>query len=226
MRVVVLYILPTDLYGPEHFQRAVTFAESMHAHPAGFGHRLVVVSNGGKPSTEAECLFSPFDAEFFPRANIAKDIGSFQHAAREIPCDLMVFLGGSTYIRGANWLLRIAESFSKHGEGLYGCMANTGVPQMDVSPHIRTTGFWMPPALLNRYPERVTREDQRYPFEHGPKCLTSWVAEQGLPTLIVTWDGEYPMPLWGKVPGGFHLDSQEGLIVGDRLSRPPYHFCP
>jgi hypothetical protein len=184
------------------------------------------VSNGGKPDLMTEALFAPFDPVFFERANIAKDVGSYFDAAKRFPCDLMVFLGGSTYIRGANWLKRIVQSFTKHGDGLYGTMHHNGVDAFGVKPHIRTSGFWMPPALLCKYPEQITREDQRYPFEHGANCLTSWVSSKGLPVNIVTWTDEYPLGSWAHIPNGFHAGNQEGLILGDRMSRPPFHPIP
>jgi len=43
------------------------------------------------------------------------DIGGYQLAARMIPADLMVFLGGTTYIKGQKWLERIVEAYEKHG---------------------------------------------------------------------------------------------------------------
>ncbi len=225
-KVEVVYCCPTPNFGEKHWELACQFADSLHRFEPGFQHKFTVVSNGGTPDLRTEALFAPFSAEFLSRANIGKDLGAYQNAAKLSTADIMVFLGGSTYIRGANWLKRMVQAFTKHGEGLYGCMANTGVEVMDVMPHLRTTGFWMPPALLNQYPVAIVRDDQRYPFEHGKNCLTSWVSKQGLPTMCVTWQGEYPQPLWGRVPGGFHLNNQEGLIVGDHLSRPPYHHCP
>jgi len=223
--IEVVYNCPTAAFGPQHWEHACRFASTLHKFPAEHEHKFTVVSNGGKPDMQTEALFSPFSAEFFCRANIAKDLGSFQAAAERSSAELIVFLGGSTYIRGAGWLKRMVEAFRKHGDGLYGCMVNAGVPQMSVSPHIRTTGFWLPPWLMNKYPERITRDDQRYPFEHGPNCLTTWVSKQSLPTLCVTWQAEYPITHWHRVPGGFHLNNQEGLLVGDRLSEPPYHHC-
>ncbi len=224
--VTVIYICPTANFGPTHYEKACAFASTLHEFESGYKHQFVVVSNGGKPDLMTEALFAAFDPVFFERANIARDIGAYQHAAREFPCDLMVFLGGSTYIRGANWLKRMVQAFTKYGEGLYGCMGNCGVEVMDVSPHIRTTGFWMPPALLNKYPVAIVRDDQRYPFEHGRNCLTTWVAKQGLPVNIVTWSAEWPLGTWAKCPDGFHQGTQQGLIVGDHLSRPPYSAAP
>ena len=226
MNIVVLYICPVDIFGPEHYARAVAFAQTLYRYPAGFPHRLVVVSNGGTPDTKTEALFAGAGAEFFERACVAKDIGAYQQCAREIPCDLMVFLGGSTYIRGANWLLPVVRSFRRRGPGIYGSMVNCGDERFNVSPHVRTTGFWMPPALLNRYPIQVMHEHERYPFEHGPECLTTWVSKQKLGCWAVTWTSEYQLSDWTKIPDGFHRSQQEGLIFGDHLSRPPHYPHP
>ena len=226
MIVEIAYCCPTAVFGEQHFNLAAEFAETLFKFEAGFPYKFTVISNGGTPDTKTEALFAPFNPHFFVRANIAKDLGAFQHVASQSNADLMVFLGGSTYIRGNNWLLRIAESFGKHGNGLYGSMSNSGDYRVEVAPHIRTTGFWMPPKLMNAYPERVVREEQRYPFEHGPNCLTSWVAKQGLPVMTVTWTHEWPLGTWEKIPDGFHRGRQEGLILGDHLSKIPFYPHP
>lgn len=226
MNVEVMYNCPVAAYGPNHWELACKFAASLSAFPADYPHKFTVVSNGGNPDLKTEALFSPFDAQFLARVNLGKDIGSYFHAAMASSADLMVFLGGSSYVRGAGWLKRIAESFAKHGEGLYGSMMHSGHEAFGVAPHIRTSGFWMPPALLLQYPDKVTSDEQRYPFEHGPNCLTSWVIKQNLPTLAVTWQGEYRVADWPKIGNGFHQSDQSGLILGDRMSMPPFTAAP
>jgi len=224
--IEVVYNCPTAAFGPQHWEHACRFASTLHKFPAEHDHKFTVVSNGGKPDIQTEALFAPFAAEFFCRANIAKDIGAWQGVAEHSSAELIVFLGGSTYIRGAGWLRRMVEAFRKHGDGLYGCMVNTGDQRFSVSPHIRTTGFWTTPWLMNKYPERIIKEEQRYPFEHGPNCLTTWVSKQGLPALLVTWTHEYALPDWGKCPNGFHRGDQSGILVGDHLSEPPLYPFP
>jgi hypothetical protein len=138
----------------------------------------------------------------------------------------MVFCGGSTYTRGPNWLDRIVKSYEKHGEAIYGVMGNTGNLTCDVWPHIRTTGFWMSPRLMNSYPEKIKTDDRRYPAEHGRNCFTQWFRDHGYNAYVVTWDNEYPPELWHTIPNGFHKGDQAGLILGDRLTEPPFHPTP
>lgn len=226
MNIAVVYICPTENHGAHHRVYASRFAESYHKHPAGYPHQLVVVSNGGPPSRDTRSIFDHLNAGYSVHDDSGKDIGAYQFAAETVPCDLMVFCGGSTYIRGPNWLGRVEASFRRHGNGLYGVMANTGNVQCQVYPHIRTTGFWMPPALLNRYPERVKTDERRYPFEHGQYGLTQWVRSQGLPALVVTWQREYHPGQWVPIPNGFHNGDQSELIFGDRLTEPPFYPHP
>ncbi len=220
--ITVVYVCPTANFGIDHFNKAVTFASSLNQFPAGYAHKFVVISNGGKPDLQTEALFAPFNPVFFERANLGKDVGSYLHAAKTFPCDLMVFLGGNTYIRGAKWLVRIAQSFMRRGVGLYGSMRHMGIDAMGIGPHIRTTGFWMPPDLLNQYPFPVTQDDNsRYQFEYGPNSLTEWTAKQGLGTWAVTWLKEYSRNQWERIPdGGFGSPTEAGLIFGDRLTQP------
>lgn len=194
----------------------------------GQNHRTVVVCNAGPKTSETEQLFSPIpNCEFLQHDNSGQDIGAYQKAAREVKnCDLMVFFGGSTYFRREGWMNRMVDSFQVHGPTIYGCTANRGDANCNVYPHIRTTAFWMPPALFNRYPHRVTRDEQRYPFEHGPHCLTKWITAQGMAPVLVTFMGEYEWADWDNAPGGYHSGNQENLLVGDRLTESPYWHTP
>jgi hypothetical protein len=80
-------------------------------------------------------------------------------------------------------------------------------------------------ATFNRYPTQITRNEQRYAFEHGSDCLTSWMLRQAKPVLVVTWGGEFSVQICDGAPNGFHNGDQSNLLVGDRLSCPPYYPC-
>jgi hypothetical protein len=120
----------------------------------------------------------------------------------------------------------MAGAFQKHGNALYGSMGNAGDASVKVFPHIRTTGFWLSPTLFNAYPTVINKPEQRYPFEHGPNCLTEWVKSQGLKALIATWSGEYETGQWDSIPNGFHRGDQSALLTGDRVTDPPYYQNP
>jgi hypothetical protein len=98
-----------------------------------------------------------------------------------------------------------------------------GDQRVNVSPHVRTTGFWLSPKVLNRYPITVKTPDMRYPFEHGPNGLTMWAWSQGMQVLVVDGDGIWQFPTWDDSTEGFHRGTQRALLFGDRLSMPPYY---
>lgn len=222
MTITVVYCFPVShLY----FENACRFVVTYILNPPGIDHRLVVVSNGGPPNLEMRALMDAIDhpVEWYEHNNSGYDIGAYQAVAHVVPCDMMVFFGSSAYLRGPGWLKRMAEAFERHGPAnLYGSMGNDG--NGNVFPHIRTTGFWTAPLMMNMYPHRVTRPEQRYPAEHGPECLTQWFKNQGHRQLIVTWDNEWDWP-WDRIPNGYHQGDQSALLTGDRVSAPPYHWC-
>jgi hypothetical protein len=229
-KVTLIYVHPMTLESWR--EPAARFVETLLANPPGHAARLIVVCNGERAKPATRQLFAPLAAagtppEFAAWTNEAFDVGAYQYAARTFvnDCDLMVFFGASTYFRRAGWLKRMVESWETHGDGLYGATANRGV-NGHCAAHIRTTAFWMPPSLFNEYPHRVTRADRRYEFEHGPTNLTGWVARQGLPTMVVSTQGEYKWEDWDSFPGGYHRHNQEVLLVGDRLTAPPYYPIP
>lgn len=223
--VVVVYVYVTN--SPAYLNLARRFVQTYQKFPPEYTHRTVIVCNGGVPSAEMAALFDPLpERQFLYHDNSGRDIGAYQKAAREVPCELMVFFGGSTYFRRAGWLSRMVEAYQKYGVTLYGATGNRGVPSLQIYPHIRTTAFWLPPQLLNAYPIAVTRNEQRYPFEHGRNCFTDWVSRQGMVPLLVSWIGEHTWENWDLVPEGFHKGKQANVMVGDRLTEPPFYNYP
>lgn len=226
MKTTVVYVFP--LAGAGHYlDLAIRFVAGYHQYPPGVEHETVIVCNGSPVTDEVRFLFGAMpNCKFLVHDNSGYDVGAYQHAARSNPSDLMVFFGASTYLKGPGWLKRMADAFQKHGRGLYGVMGNRGVAHVGVAPHIRTTGFWMPTELMNQYPMRVERSDQRYPFEHGSNCLTSWIYRKGLMAWVVTWSGEYQQAQWDSIPNGFHHGDQSDMLAGDKNSEPPYYPVP
>jgi hypothetical protein len=210
--------------GGEHDGYASRFAESYCNHPAGYPHELIIVSNGGSPTATMQQKFDGIPHRFMEHDDSGFDIGAFQAAAKANPrFDLMLFIGGPSYVKREGWLARYVEATLKHGPGLYGSMGNTGVPEQFVWPHLRTTGFALSPELLNGYPNTVRSAQERYPFEHGQRSLTQWVVSLGLPVKVVTFSAEYDVSQGNEIPDGFHRGDQSGLLVRDRLCDPPYY---
>lgn len=209
---------------PKHIQQSMRFVQSYQENKAGYPHESVVVCNGGSADRNIQAMFAPLERlNFYKHDNSGYDIGAFQAVSRlRADSDLIVFFSASTFFKGNGWLARMVESYAKHGQTLYGVMGHTGDPGVGVYPHIRTTGFWIPPVLFNQYPIRVTLARQRYPFEHGRECLTNWVFSIGLTPWVVTWDGEYTKRDWGTIPDGYRHGNESGLLCGDRLNLPPF----
>lgn len=222
LKVTVVYVYVMN--SPQHGCEAVRFVQTYMEKPPGYPHKTIVVLNGGEPNDYVRGLFAPLpELSFHVHDNSGYDIGGFQAVARANPDeDLMVFFGSSGFFKGPGWLARMVESFQKHGDALYGVMGNTGDERFNVYPHIRTTAFWISPRLLNLYPHRVTTPEGRYPFEHGPDCLTRWIRRQGLKALVVTWSGEYEAQDWLAIPNGFRSGDESAMLAGDRLNSPPY----
>jgi len=227
MNTICTYVFPVA--DGRHYEDAVRFVASYNLRPAGADHRLIIVSNGGQPTFEMRCLLEQLNHpyEVFVHDNTGWDIGAMQAAARNYPAEMMVFFGMTAYLRGPHWLKRMEDAFKTRGhQCLYGSTANQGDARVNVTPHIRTTGFWCSPALMNMYPNRVTDPSQRYPFEHGVLGFTQWCRNQGYGVYMVTWDAEVEFPHWDAIPNGFHQGDQSSLIVGDRLTRVPYGCDP
>lgn len=222
--ICAVYIFPLNGRNG-YLDLALRFIQSYARFPAGANHQMVVVCNG--PITnEAECLFSQIpDCIFLEHDNSGYDIGGFQKAAREIPVDLMVFFGATAYLKGPNWLARMEEAWKAHGDTLYGAMGNRGNGS-SVQPHVRTTGFWISSDLFNQYPHQVIRPEHRYMFEHSEACLTSWIKRRRLSPFIVSWTGVHSEAQWDSIPNGYHNGNQSNLLVGDRLTMPPYYHIP
>lgn len=226
MKVVCVYVYP--LNGEHGYdEKAYRFIESYNLAPPGMDHETVIMCNGGPTDTRTELFFAGLpNCRLMYHDNSGLDIGAFQAAARAISCDLMVFFGSSTYFKRAGWMNRIVGSYQSHGDAIYGCTANSGQLSVGVHPHIRTTAFWMSPLLFSNYPVKVIHQNQRYPFEHGPGCLTSWVRTQGKQAWVVAWQGDYAMGQWETIPNGLHRGDQSNVIIGDRLTCPPYYHTP
>jgi hypothetical protein len=227
VKIVCCYNYPTANFGPQHADYAEHFVTSYRNNPPHKDHQMIVVSNGGKPDARAIEQFSSIGgAMFLSRDNVGMDIGAYQFAALRIPCDLMVFFGGSSYFRRPGWLRRMMGAYNCYGDGLYGCSGNQGDIRVNVWPHVRTTGFWCNPKLLNEHPFKVTDNSQRYPWEHSENSITQFAISKGLPAYIVGWDCVLPLHNCDSMAGGFHQGTQHNIIVGDRLTSPPYWPSP
>lgn len=220
LSIHVLYVhVPSD---PTHLQWANRFINSYNDFDPGISHRVIVLCNGSRPNVDTHRLFGE-NVSYYQHDDTGWDIGAYQAYCHAAQCDMVVCLGGSTYCRRNGWLLNMARAFCEFGKNnLYGAMGNLGaLPH--VHSHVRSTGFWCSPSLMNAYPIRVRNQDQRYPFEHGKDCISNWCKRSGRQVLVVDADGVYEFPHYHDSPNGYHKGDQSALLIGDRLTEPPYY---
>jgi hypothetical protein len=213
MKIAVVYCYPM-VQTATYFSKAKRFADTWKQFPPGNApHSLHAVCNGGTPGPNDKYPFDGLNCHFISRHNSGMDIGAYQDAADQIPCDMMVCLGAPIHFYRAGWLDRMAEAFVEHSPCLCGCW---GIPPFRGVPHIRTTAFWFPPALLNAYPFIISsKKDSRYGFEHGQNNFTAFAQTAGFEPLMVTFDQVYPMEEWPNGDG-----SQGKCLVLDQFLQP------
>lgn len=224
LKVAVIYPhVPDD---PQHASWAYNLAQTWQQHPPEYPHKFVFACAHRAPSQQMMDIMRPVNPQIFIHDDSGWDIGAYQSYAKDSTDDLLVFIGGSTYVRRAGWLARMVESFQQHeGFGLFGACGNTGDMRFNVFPHVRTTGFWCSPYIMNSYPMKVTHVSQRYEFEHGQHGISEWARQSGVPVKVIDFIGEYDFPKWNDGPNGYQRGDQRDLLVGDRLTAPPFFHC-
>lgn len=206
MKIVLCYIFPQinlNVYEPAAKRFCNTY---MDFAPGQTDHDIVVVLNGGVgPGPYHHKIFNPLPVNFIEHSNYGKDIGAFQMAAEKLSCDLLVCFGSHIYFHRPGWLDRMVRAFEDNGPTVFGAW---GFHQP--KPHLRTTGFWLPPDLLKAYPYQIS-DQTRYTFEHGTDSITLWTQRLGFEPLLVTWSGEYQMKDW-------HFPSRDQTLFRDQWS--------
>lgn len=207
MKIVVAYLFP-NLGTKNYCDCARRFTNQYLKFPPGeTDHELYVIVNGQPITPDKEKLFEPLAPKFIQHDNYAKDIGAFRMASETIPCDLLICVGAPARPRMAGWLDIITDSFLNNGPGFYGCW---GFHEPAI--HLRTTVFWVPPTLLNAYPEHI-HDDNRYSFEHGTNSMTMWCLKSGWPVNMVTAKGTYPVAQW------HHVRQEDSLYADQHCDR-------
>lgn len=177
-----------------HAVQAKQFIESYKAFPPGVEHKTLVICQGREPDSEfRECLSALPNYREYIHDDSGWDIGGYIAAASVVDTDCMLCCGGSTTVRRAGWMTRMEEAWHNHGPGFYGTLSS-----FQCRPHFNTNGFFCEPAMLRAYPNKVITTADRYEFEHGKGALWLCINRCGLPTKLVTWDGEYDWKEWRK----------------------------
>jgi hypothetical protein len=198
-----------------HRAQARKLVESYRLNPPGVEHRTILVCQDGQPDDETLKLFSALpDLTLYHHDDIGQDIGGYLAVSRLIDTDLMVCFGGSTFVRRQGWMKRMVEAFEKHGPGFYGATAS-----YQISPHLNTTGIWLPPKLFSEYQRKIVTRNDRYDFEHGGDAFWKHVQfKLGLPVKMVTWCGEYDWPEWRTPENIYHRADQSNCLTYFRHS--------
>jgi len=203
VKTLICYVSVTQ--GIRTLDFASRFAATYLQYPPGHPHKLLVVCNGGPPSTEVGVVFRPFmsvpewssvksPVSFYPRENDPGwDVSAFVDVARRYgeEYDLMVALGESCYFHRPDWLARMVQVVERYPKGMYGFFSSHVV-----RPHLNTTAFAVWPKWLTDYPRQVRSRDERYHFEHGEFSFWRHVYAKAGPVKLVTWDGDWNPGQW------------------------------
>jgi hypothetical protein len=197
------------------------FVDTYFTRLPGEDHKTTIVCNEGQPMSERRKMFDRLpNVTYLDHDDSGWDLGAYQLAARQSTANMIAFFGTSTYFKREGWLTRMMQSFVKYGNAQYGTMGHQGDLKLKVFPHIRTTAFWMAPSLLNSYPKVINqsgRGGQRYEFEHGPDCFTTWVTKQGLKSWVITWTKDLKFGDWASDPNGYRQGNQSSLLAFDHV---------
>jgi hypothetical protein len=211
MKIDLVYIYPMNALA-DWEGYACQFIATYHDFFPGYSHNVVVICNGGRVTNAEASLFSSMpNIMFFHHDNSGQDIGGFRAYAKKSSADYLMMLGACAHFRRPDWLKRLVGVATKHGAGLYGTLVNN-----EVRPHVRTTGFFCPPALINHYDLPTNSKAEQYAFEHGPNCLTNLALSLNLPTMLVTWDGERGPKDWHNAPNSFRSGDQSNCLTFDK----------
>ncbi len=211
------------------------FARAYSRHPAGLGHRLLVVYNGfagdAERSAARDALGGLGDAELhLPRPVL--DLAAYRRALADAVEDKVVFLNSYAQVQADGWLAALAAHLDAPGVGAVGAtgswessLSPARLPLRTVrfprfgpfpNPHLRTNAFALRRdlALALRWP-RVRRKSDAWALENGRRGLSRQVHARGLATRVVGRDGRaYPPVAW-RAARTYRAGEQENLLVAD-----------
>lgn len=213
MKIVLTYIYvskPSE--GGDYSEAHDRFVRTYKMFYPKTDHEFVVLTYGGPCRDTA--MFRALNPDYIPCYSSGHDCGAMMLASQVIDCDLLICCNSQIHFWRAGWIERLVAAFEKHGPGLYspfGSYENT--------PHLRTPCLAFPPKLLRTFPFLVHNRTTANAFESGPNNVTQWVRQQGLPTMMVTWNEVLPQQAWRKPANCFRRGDQSDLLVFDRHSK-------
>lgn len=201
---------PVEFYKPFTERFAKTFQQFRPSIP----HELylhVVFCGRGPTAADYNPLRATNPNAYHTYRGTGWDIGAYQHVAKEIDSDFIVFLATPLYFWKHGWLERLVAAREHFGDGLYGPMAS-----FENNPHIRSTCFGCSPALMATWPVLVDSRDKCAEFESWGRNFSLHVIEAGKPCKMVTWDNCYDKEDWRKPANIFRRGDQSNCPVWDR----------
>lgn len=143
------------------------------------------------------------------------DIGAYVFAAERVKdYDLAVFMNSQARFSSPEALVSVSRAWTRLPFGILGFSSS-----FEVSPHIRTSAFAIPPKLLLRYPNRVSSRYDACVFEHSPESLTNWAQSKGLPTRVIYTSGVFDLADSRRPSGVFRSSDQSLILISDRHTR-------
>jgi hypothetical protein len=212
MRLALVYVHPVGI--ARYVPCTRRFVATWQQHPPGGDVDLFVVCNGGEPRPETRELFGSLPAQFLTHDNRGWDIGAYQMAAavlRQRGYDWMICVNATIYFHRPGWLRRMVKVCEANGPGMYGTHAS-----YEHQPHIRTSFWWLPPALLDDCEFKVTSREQAFDFEYRRHCFTQALLERGVPCRLVTWDDNLGWEDWRRPANIYRRGTQRDCLVLDR----------
>lgn len=202
-------------YAPFH----ASFRETYEQFAPGIEHELRVVCCGAEPDEATRQQYAGIKCSFDSYLEAGSDLGAQQAAMSRLDCDFIVNLASVVNFWRPGWLRRLVEARQRHGDGLYGPFASN-----ECNPHIRTSCWAVDRATFLRYPHRIDTRQKCYWAEHQDVSgdlwqFTYWYRAQDLPTLMVTWDGEYGPSKWRKPDAIMYRGDQSNCLLHDRYTR-------
>jgi len=217
--------------GPEPVER---FAASYRAHPAGLGHRLVVLLNGFRPDEDAATHLGALrgiDYETVRTPEPTLDLPAYAHAARVLDAAHLCFLNSHAEVLADDWLAKLHGALEAPGVGLAGATGSYETPHSILpwrrrrwprfpNPHIRTNGFVVARDLFVelRWPD-VRTKIEAWELESGRAGMTAQVRERGLQTVVVDRDGGVHEPPAWPASATFRAGEQAKLLIADNRTR-------
>lgn len=188
---------------------AERFVSTYRNFPADHPHELIVVCAKGQPPNlriyeNLPCKFLFYDGDGFCS-------GAHQFASFNTDADFVVYNSARTHFWKRGWLQRLVAARTIFGDGFYGTMASN-----EGTPHLRTNCYCVNPEFFRQCTHPLIDRPASRCLESGEWSMSRRFHLEGKPSMLVTWDGVFPMESWRLPSNGFRSGNQSDCLVWDR----------